>query len=88
MGAEGYSLQVSTMGKWEIEKKFRDNDFGLWKVKMQAILTQEKCIEAMKDETSIPGRLTQAKKIEMMDKVMSVIILVLVDKVLREVDRE
>ncbi|PNX63400.1 hypothetical protein L195_g061606, partial [Trifolium pratense] len=28
--------------KWEIEKFTRSNDFGLWKVKMRAILIQQK----------------------------------------------
>jgi hypothetical protein len=34
--------------KWEIEKFTGSNNFGLWKVKMRAILTQQKCVEALK----------------------------------------
>ena len=48
VGAKRYSLLVNTMGRWEIEKFSRNNDFELWKVKMQAILIQEKCIDALK----------------------------------------
>lgn len=36
------------MGNWEIGKFFEDTDFRLWKVN---IVTQEKCIEALKGKT-------------------------------------
>ena len=73
------------MGRWEIEKFFANNDFGQWKIKMQAILIQEKCIDALKSETLMTTGLTQVQKTEMVDKARSVIILCLGDKVLREV---
>jgi len=38
--------------KWDIEGS---NDFGLWKVKMQAVLTQQKCVEALKGEAAMPA---------------------------------
>lgn len=45
----GFCLQVSIMcSKWKIKGFYRDNDFGLWEVKMQTILTQDKYIEAVK----------------------------------------
>jgi len=40
--------------KWDIEKFTRDNDFGLWKVKMEAVLIQQKCEKALKGEGSLP----------------------------------
>jgi len=55
---------------------------------MQAVLTQQKCVEALKGETAMPANLTQAKKREMIDKAKSAIVLCLGDKVLRDVARE
>lgn len=54
---------------------------------MQAILTQEKCIVALKSETSMSAQLTKVENTEMVDKARSVIILCLEDKNLREVVR-
>ncbi|KEH34268.1 hypothetical protein MTR_3g463890 [Medicago truncatula] len=36
--------------KWDIEKFTGLNDFGLWNVKMQAVLIQQKCEKALKGE--------------------------------------
>lgn len=55
---------------------------------MHTILTQKKFIEALKGETSMYVRLTEAKKTEMVDKTRSTIILCLKDKVLMKVARE
>ena len=74
--------------KWDIEKFTGSNDFGLWKVKMRAILIQQKCVEALKGEAQMPAHLTPVEKTEMNDKAVSAIILCLGDKVLREVSRE
>jgi len=74
--------------KWDIEKFTGSNDFGLWKVKMQAVLTQQKCVEALKGEAAMLAHLTQAEKREMIDKAKSAIVLCLRDKVLRDVARE
>lgn len=50
-------LRVSTMSfKLEIRKFSGDNKFGLWKVMMQTILTQEKCVEALKSGAAMPTR--------------------------------
>ena len=72
--------------KWDIEKFTGSNDFGLWKVKMRAILIQ--CVEALKGEAQMPAHLTLVEKTEMNDNAVSAIILCLGDKVLREVARE
>jgi len=63
--------------KWDIEKFTGSNDFGLWKVKMQTVLTQQKCVEALKGEAAMPTSLTQAEKREMIDKAKSAIVLCL-----------
>jgi len=53
--------------KWHIEKFTRDNDFGLWKVNMQAVLIQQKCAEALKDESVLSITILQLDQIEMED---------------------
>ncbi|PNX56912.1 cytochrome p450 [Trifolium pratense] len=74
--------------KWEIEKFTSKNDFGLWKVKVRAILTQQKCLEALLGILNMPNTLSNAEKNEMNDKALSVIILCLADNVLNEVAEE
>ncbi|MCI64385.1 glutamate receptor 3.6, partial [Trifolium medium] len=54
--------------KWEIEKFTRSNDFGLWKVKMKAILVQQKCNEVLKGLSQMPAHLSADEKTEMNDK--------------------
>ena len=55
---------------------------------MGALLIQQKCEKALKDECALPVTMSQAKKIEMMDKARSAIVLCLRDKVLRDVAKE
>jgi len=55
---------------------------------MQAVLTQQKCVEALKGEAAMPANLTQAEKREMIDKAKSAIVLCLGDKVLRDIARD
>ena len=55
---------------------------------MQAVLTQQKCVEALKGEAAMPANLTQAEKRKMIDKAKSAIVLCLKDKFLRDVARE
>ncbi|GAU47272.1 hypothetical protein TSUD_280950 [Trifolium subterraneum] len=74
--------------KWEIEKFTGSNDFGLWKVKVRAILTQQKCDEALKGMAGMPDNLSDEEKTEMDGKTLSAMILCLADKVLKEVDKE
>ena len=74
--------------KWDIEKFTGDNDFGLWKVKMEAVLIHQKCEKALKGEGVLPITMSRAEKTEMVDKARSAIVLCLGDKVLREVAKE
>lgn len=60
----------------------------MWKVKMHKIIIQQNCVDKPKDEDMILTNLTQSEKIEIMYKKMSVIILCLGDKVLRELITE
>jgi len=73
-GAKVYIGKMCIMGsKWDIENFTESNDFGLWKVKMQAGLTQQKHVEALKGEAAMPATLTQAEKREMIDKTKSLL---------------
>jgi hypothetical protein len=57
-------------------------------VKVRAILTQQKCDEALKGVAAMPTTLSDTEKAEMDGKALSAIILCLADKVLREVAKE
>lgn len=56
---------MNTIGKWKINNFFGNNDFGLWKIKMQEILIQLKCIDTLKGEESMHAHLSKAEKTEM-----------------------
>lgn len=71
--------------KWDIKKFFGDNDFELWKIKMQEMLTQKKCVQALKGETLMCARLARAEKTKMVDMTRSSIISCLRDRILKEV---
>ncbi|PNX69986.1 putative CC-NBS-LRR resistance protein, partial [Trifolium pratense] len=47
--------------KWDIEKFTGSNDFGLWKVKMRAILTHQKCSEALSGIANMPNTFSAAE---------------------------
>jgi len=72
----------------DIEKFTGDNDFGLWKIKMEAVLIQQKCEKALKGDGALPVTMSRAEKTEKVDKARSAIVLCLGDKVLREVAKE
>ncbi|WVY98367.1 hypothetical protein V8G54_030518 [Vigna mungo] len=86
---QGFKNSQGAMAtKFDVEKFNGTNDFGLWKIKMQAILIQQGCDEALKGESKMSGTMTQEEKKKMGDKARSAIILCLGDKVLREVAKE
>ncbi|MCH84974.1 ubiquitin-protein ligase [Trifolium medium] len=60
----------------------------LWKVKIEAILFQQKCAEALMGEALMSVNLVQSKKSGMMDKTWSVVIQCLRDKRLMEIAKE
>jgi len=70
--------------KWDIEKFITDNDFGLWKVKMEMMLINQKCEKALKGGGVLPVTMSQAEKTEMVDKARSAIVLCLGDKAFNE----
>ncbi|KAL8502473.1 hypothetical protein ACS0TY_021568 [Phlomoides rotata] len=72
--------------KLDVEKFSGKNDFGLWKVMMKALLVHHGLAGALKldEESSI----SRERKVEIMEKAHSAIILCLGDKPLREVSKE
>lgn len=74
--------------KYDIEKFTGINDFGLWRIKMRAILVQQGLVEALKNEEEMSSSLKEKERVEILDKAHSAIILCLGDKPLREVSRE
>ncbi|WVZ02051.1 hypothetical protein V8G54_022857 [Vigna mungo] len=86
---QGFKNSLGVMAtKFDVEKFNGANDFGLWKIKMEAILIQQGCVEALKGESKMSDTITQEEKKKMGDKARSAIILCLGDKVLREVAKE
>ncbi|WVZ25126.1 hypothetical protein V8G54_003670 [Vigna mungo] len=86
---QGFKNSQGAMAtKFDVEKFNGANDFGLWKIKMEAILIQQGCDEALKGESRMSDAMTQEEKKKMGDKARSAIILCLGDKVLREVTKE
>lgn len=45
--------------KWDIDKFTGDNDFWLWKVNMQAILIQPKCVKELKGKAALLATMSQ-----------------------------
>ncbi|RVW35322.1 Retrovirus-related Pol polyprotein from transposon TNT 1-94 [Vitis vinifera] len=74
--------------KFEVEKFNGSNDFTLWKLKMKALLVQQKCAQAIEGEETLPVGLTAAEKVEVVSRAHSAILLSLADEVLREVADE
>ncbi|KAL8467999.1 hypothetical protein ACS0TY_031300 [Phlomoides rotata] len=74
--------------KLDVEKFTGKNDFGLWKVKMKALLVHYGLASALKTEKDGESSVTAAKRIEIGEKTHSAIILCLGDKPLREVSKE
>ena len=73
--------------KFDIEKFTGTNDFGLWKVKMRAVLVHNKCVEALKG-AQMPASLSDKEKADLNERAVSAITLCLGDNVLREVAKE
>ena len=75
-------------GKYEIEKFNRKINFGLWQVKMRAILVGKQCVKALLGKSKKLESMTEERFDEMDEKALSLIQLSLSDEVLREVLKE
>lgn len=74
--------------KFDAEKFSGKNDFGLWRIKMKALLIQQGLESALKGESAFSDKVSETQRGEIMEKAHSAIILRLADKVLGEVSRE
>ena len=71
--------------KFDLEKFNGSNDFTLWKVKMRDLLVQRGCVAALEGVEKRPKDMSDDKKVNIMTKAHSAIVLSLTDEVLREV---
>ena len=62
---------------FHVEKFSGENDFGLWRIKMEAILIQHGCAKALKRGERMLESLSSKEKSEMIDRARSAIILCL-----------
>lgn len=74
--------------KFEVEKFTGENDFGLWKMKMKAMLVKEGLDIALDGEEKLPTDMKDDEKKNLLKKAYSSLILGLGDRVLREVSKE
>ncbi|KAL1564721.1 Integrase catalytic domain-containing protein [Salvia divinorum] len=79
--------------RFDVEKFNGKNDFGLWRIKMKAMLVHQGLADAIRGDSKEKGVVdgderSAFKKVEIMERAHSAIILCLSDKVLREVSKE
>ena len=74
--------------KFEVEKFTGSNDFGLWRLKMRALLVRQGLEEALKGISGLPEIMSDQDKKVLMEKARSAIILNLRDKFLRKVSKK
>ncbi|KAK3225087.1 hypothetical protein Dsin_004949 [Dipteronia sinensis] len=74
--------------KFEIDKFDGTGDFGIWRRKVKALLSQQKILRAIESPDKLPDSLTQVQKDDMLEMALGTIILNLSDNVLREVNDE
>ena len=75
-------------GRFDIDKFTGANDFALWKIKMEAILTQQGVEMALLPRSEVPATITDHELKILSGKARSTIILSLGDEPLREVAKE
>ena len=76
--------------RFEAKKFTGKNDFGLWRMKIKAMLIQQGLADALNkdDPTVVLDDKAKSKRAEVLAKAHSVVVLSLGDKVLREVSKE
>ena len=66
--------------KYDLEKYNGKNNFGLWRLKMRAMLVQQGLEDVLGGISKLPNTLTDKEKKDIMDKAYSAIILSLDDE--------
>ena len=74
--------------KFDIEKFDGNNDFGLWRLKMHALLVQNGLHKALRGKNALSEKLSDEEKDELLEKAYGQILLFLSDGVLRKVVQE
>ena len=74
--------------KFEIDKFDGSGDFGIWRRKVKALLSQQKILKAIEGPEKLPDTLTVEQKDDMLEMALGTIILNLSDNILREVNDE
>ncbi|GJZ38210.1 hypothetical protein Tco_0584401 [Tanacetum coccineum] len=75
----------SSTTKVDIKKFDGKNDFGLWQIKMRALMVQQGCDAALE---TLPVDMEAGENVALMQKAYITLILCLGDRVLREVTKE
>ena len=70
--------------KFDLEKFNGSNDFTLWKVKMKALLVQQGCSIELEGDATLPKDMAAKRKVDILERAHSTILLSLTDEVLRE----
>ncbi|GJV65608.1 retrovirus-related pol polyprotein from transposon TNT 1-94 [Tanacetum coccineum] len=76
---------ASSITRFHIEKFDGKNDFGLWQIKMHALMVQQRCDAALE---TLPADIEAGEKAALMKKAYNTLILCLGDHILREVTKE
>ncbi|GKE56560.1 hypothetical protein Tco_1495745 [Tanacetum coccineum] len=76
---------ASSITRFDIKKFDGKNDFGLWQIKMRALMVQQGCDVALE---TLPADMEVGKKDALMNKAYSTLILCLGGHVLPEVTKE
>ncbi|GJS07958.1 hypothetical protein Tco_0364754 [Tanacetum coccineum] len=76
---------ANSITRFDIKKFDGKNDFGLWQIKMRALMVQQGCDAALE---TLPVDMEAGEKAALMKKACSTLILCLGDRVLQEVTKE
>ncbi|GKC36843.1 zinc finger, CCHC-type containing protein [Tanacetum coccineum] len=75
---------TSSITRFDIEKFDGKNDFGLWQIKMRALMVQQGCDAALE---TLPADIGTGEKATLMKKAYNTLILCVGDRVLRDVTK-
>lgn len=82
---QGLRRIASSINRFDIEKFDGKNDFGLWQIKMRALMVHLGCDATLE---TLPADMEAGEKAVLMKKAYRTLILCLGDRVLREVTKE
>ncbi|KAK0573894.1 hypothetical protein LWI29_015123 [Acer saccharum] len=74
--------------KFDIDKFDGTGDFRIWRIKVKALLSQQKILKAIEGSDKLHDSITVAQKDDMLEMALGTITLNLFDNILREVNDE